>query len=319
MVNPIDPSGYSSAQQQTPQRRGGSKTKTAVRNAVVLGAIGTGTGFALAPRRIKSVDKFLEQDTFEKTLKISAKAPEEAKTAKATLEKQKIAIERVQDANEAAIAKIFPKPEMLHVEIDAAMKSFNPKYSNLTEAQANIVNLEAQSKARTELVTALNAKEGSKIKRADLAALIKNSGYEGNAEEMAKKATLREFWNPETWFGDRKIQTDEVIKKITDGRNSNAKTFQNSIKTESAELQEFVTLLQKPEMLQDGKFSREAYIKHVEGKKPIDKMIEEVKPAFDSIKKYITKNRAKGVKIGLGIGVGVGILSGIIFGKSKKA
>lgn len=319
MVNPIDPSGYSSAQQQTPQRRGGSKTKTALRNGVVVGVIGAGVGLVKAPRTIKSVDKFLEQDTFEETLKVPTNASEEVKNAKVALERQKAEIERVQAANEAAIKKIFPKDELLHVEVDSAVKSFNPKYSTLAEAQANIAILEAQSLSRANLVEALSERECRKITRADLAALIKGSGYEGNPEEMAKKATLREFWHPETWFGDKKVKTDEIIKKITDGKNINAKSFKSSIKAESAELHEFVNLMRNPDMLQEGNLSRAAYSKYIEDKKPISKMVEEAKPAFDAIKKYIKRNRAKGAKIGLAIGVGVGIISGIIFGKSKKA
>jgi len=325
-VNPTDLGSYSPAQQQQqPQKRGGSKAQKAIANGVILGGTGAVLGATVfVPRTVNSAGALmdLENDTFQSTLgKIPDKASAETKEAKEAFTAMKADIERIQASNLEEVKKIFPDEKVTEIGVDDAVKAYAPKehnYSSLAEAKAKIPQFEAQVKSRIELVKALSAKEGTKIKRDDLAKLIAQSGYEGDAAEMAKKATLSK-WNPLSWFGGTKVKADDVIRKITDGKIANANDFKTSIKAEKAELTKFIGLLEDPTLVKGGKLTREAYMTHLEGKNKLPELSPEAETAFKKlIKKYMPKNRTAGaIKVGL-IGLGAGVLVGLLTGRSNK-
>lgn len=322
MVNPIVPNDYGSAQQEAPQQQGGSsRGKKALANAVVLGAAGAVTGATvLAPRAVKSPLALLEQDTFEKTVKMKDNAPQEAKDALETLKAEKATRDGIIKANQAKVNAMFPENKAT-VTIEEALAAFSPKhgtYASLGDADAAIKNSEAQSEWFNKFSETMQKHEGKKVTRKQMTEILKESGLASKSEEIAKQSITRRF-SLGSLFGGNKVKVDDVIYNLTNGQYKTAKEYKEHIKLETTDLKDFVAELKNPAKVKDGQYSKEMYAVFVNNKNKLSENVSDgATKAFDSIKKFIKKKHGAGALRWGGIGIGAGILLGVIFGGRKK-
>ena len=330
MVNPIIPNGYSPAQeQQEPQSRGGSKVKKALANGFLLGGVGAGLGATLlSPKTIKSATGLmnLDQDTFVNTLKkVPENAPEDAKKAKEIFNDCRSEINKINSENAAQVAKIFPDEKVSAISIDEAIHNHDSSYKSLAEVEeqiaknkleeeATLLKNKAATEAKANLVKELGESRGVKVSRSELASCLKEHNIE-NPKELAKTII------PPRWkfWKSHKLNPEKVMEEIGKNKIESAAELQKTAKAISPELQELMEVVKDSKNInKDGNLSKAAYEGYIESKNKAPQLKPEAETLFNSIKKYMPKNRAGGaLKIGA-IGAGVGIVAGLIMGRNKQ-
>lgn len=316
MANPIIPGGYSSAQQQEPQQRGGSKAKRTIANSFLLGTLGAGLGAtAFVPKTVKSATGLmdLEHDVFEKTMKdIPAKASPEATAAKDYFNVKRQDIAAIQAKNAEDISKLFPDEKIKELTVDEAISKHDPSYKSLTEVEEQILKNQTEEASNAKLVKELKTGETSSMSRADLAKILQENGV-ADSEKLAKKAhpPKWKFWN------NKKMSAEQILEQVT--KNKQASSAVKNSKIIKPELLDFVNDLKASDkLIQNGKLTKEAYAAHIEAKNMLPQLEPEAENAFKSIKKYMPKSRGAGAIRGAIVGVSTGVLLGMIMGKSKK-